>query len=125
MITIFGKTFSIGSFMKGFNQSPFWDNPSGRGTSEIVKIDSSHIWYKRGKTTMRISIKLINDICAYILNNMPKGRKIYTKDIVLIKENVAPGYRGWHDCDATFIMMLLRYVLKKKIDGKRPCYVII
>ena len=124
MIIIFRKTISIGLLISDFNRHPYWNNPGERGTSEIVKANTSHIWYKRGKTTMRISIDLINKIFDYIDKNIAKGTKIYTKDIVEIKNKVAPYYTGCHNCDATFIMMLLRYVLGLSIFGAKPVYII-
>ena len=124
MLTIFSETISIASFMVGFNQSPYWDNPSKKGTSEIVKINDAYIWYKRGKTCMRISIDLINKIYDYIIKNNLIGKKIFTKDLVDIKNNVSPKYTGWHNCDSTFIMMLARYVLGLPVSNKRPYFII-
>ena len=37
--------------------------------------------------------------------------------IIGIKNKVAPNYKGWHDCDASFIMMLLRCILGLPIYG--------
>ena len=125
MITLFGKTISKTGLINGFNASPYCVNPSGKGTSEIVKVSDTHIWYKRGKTTMRISIELINNIFDHIDKNILIGTKIYGKDIVNIKNKVAPNYKGWHNCDASFIMMLLRYILNKPIYDKKPVYIII
>ena len=124
MITIFGKSISMGSLVNEFNRPPYCINPSGRGTSEIVNINNTHIWYKRGKTTMRISIDLINIIFDYIKKHIVKGTKIYGKDIVNIKNKVAPNYKGWNDCDASFIMMLLRCILGLPIYGIKPLYII-
>lgn len=124
MIIIAGKSCTLGGFSSGFNQPPYWNNPKS-GTSEIVKITKDYIWYKRGKSVMRISIDLINKIYEYIINSGLLGKKLFTKDIVKIKDTVAPDYKGWNDCDATFVMMLLRYVLGAKMGGKSPYWIII
>ena len=72
---------------------------------------------------MKISIDLINKIYKYIITHIESG-KIYVKDIKNIRDIVYPNYKGWHDCDATFIMMIFRYVLEKVICGGRPCCII-
>ena len=124
MITIFGKPCSKKTFMDEFNKSPYWDNSGGRGTSEIVKISDAHIWYKRGNSNMRISIELVNKIYQYIVEHNLLCKKLVTNDIVDIKNKVDTNYKGWNDCDATFIMMLLRFVLGVFIHCGKPCYII-
>ena len=120
MIIIYGKVLKV----SGFNTTPNCNNLSGRGTSIITKYSSDYIWYRRGKSTMRISIKLIEKIIDYILVNC-KGKSLSTKDIKNIKDIVCPGYKGWHDCDATFIMMILRNLFGAKIVDKRPICVVL
>lgn len=113
----------IVNFIKNFNQVPNCCNPRN-GTSIILAIKNGSISYKRGKTGMKISVNLINQIFDYIMLNGLVGKRIYTKDIVDIKNTVCPTYKGWHNCDGTFIMMIFRFVLGKVIYGKRPCYII-
>lgn len=120
MIIICGKALKV----LDFNTTPNCNNLGGRGTCIITKYSSDYIWYRRGKSTMRISIELIEKIIDYILVNC-KGKSISTKHIKNIKDIVYPGYKGWHDCDATFIMMILRNLFCAKIVGKRPIHVIL
>ena len=115
-IVIAGKTMTTAELIKGFNSSTWWDNPGG-GTSEILGVEDGYIIYRRGNTKMRVSIDLINKIYDYIITNTP----ISTKEIVDIKNRVEPNYKGWHGCDATFIMMIFRYLGLGDIKGKRPC----
>lgn len=123
MITICDKTYKITDFIKDFNQSPNYCNPRN-GTSVILEITNGYISYKRGNTKMAISVDLINKIFNYIIINGLVGKRLYTKDIVNIRNKVYPTYIGWHDCDGTFIMMIFRFVLGKTIHDKSPCYII-
>ena len=124
MITICKKTYKIANFKNVFNKSPNYDNPRN-GVSVILTVENGYITYKRKNTEMTISIDLINKIYDYILKNNLTGQRLYTKDIVDIKNKVYPNYKGWHNCDATFIMMIFRFVLRISIYDKRPCYIII
>lgn len=124
MFIICNKPFKIVDFIKDFNQSPNYCNPRN-GTSVILEIKNGYISYRRKNTKMSISTKLINAIFSYIISNDLIGKKIYTKDIIDIRNKVCPTYTGWHDCDGTFIMMIFRFVLGASVCDKRPCYVII
>ena len=124
IIILLGITFLQSNLVSGFNISKYYNNPGGRGTGQIVKLNSGYIWYKRGKSTLRISVILINQIVDYIDKNIPKGTKVYVKDIINIKNTVNPNYKGWHNCDATFIMMLLKYIRGNNIYGKKPVFII-
>lgn len=120
MIKVCNKTYNELEFINEFNKSPNFDNPRN-GTSTILVIQNGHILYLRKKTKIKIRIDLINDIYNYLKEHCI-GKKIFTKDIVEIKKEISPEFKDWHDCNATFIMMIFRFVLGKEIYNKSPCY---
>ena len=121
---IVGTSCNPTIFISSFNKSPYWDNPGG-GNSEIVSITNTTIFYKRKSSKMGIPIDLINKIYNHIVSDNLIGKKISVKDLKMIIDIVCPNYKGWNNCDGTFIMMIFRYFVNAKIVGKRPCCVIL
>ncbi len=88
-------------------------NPGG-GTSIIKSLTNRAISYKRLSSTINVSFRVLFD--AY--NNF-KGKKVLTNDLKSYKPSIYDSKKGGHDCNCTFLFMVLcRLPLVVEIEGR-------
>jgi hypothetical protein len=115
-----GKTIYVGKV---------FDNPSGKGTSIIKKIDNAEIVYIRGNQRNRIKITF------EILYNVYKkflGKQCSSNDLRRYAPNVfdSKARPAGHSCNCTFLFLIFKALsIVDKIDGDgvagHPFYVYI
>lgn len=79
-----------------------FDNPGG-GTSEIVSVTKTGIYFKRRNSKILLKFKDMEN--AY---NTLRGRKITTRDLKELNEKCFDSSKGGHSCNCTFLFSILK-----------------
>jgi hypothetical protein len=112
------KTISVG---KAF------DNPSGRGVSTILKIDSAKIVYMRGEHPIAIAFETLYKVYKKFLGKQCSSRDLRSYAPEAFDSKARP---AGHSCNCTFLFLVFKALsIVDKINGKgvagHPFYVYI
>lgn len=83
-----------------------FENPGG-GTSEILKVTETVITYRRGKSTISVSIEnLFNAYASF------QGQKVSSSALKVFAPSVfdSKGRPAGHSCNATFLFLILQHI---------------
>lgn len=91
-----------------------FDNPGG-GTSEVVSMTGTGIYFKRRNSKMLLKFDDIKN--AY---NTFRGIKITTKDLKELNAKCFDSSKGGHSCNCTFLFSILKEcaLIKGDISGE-------
>jgi len=92
-----------------------FDNPSGRGTTEIICVDSDKIKYRKRNTDITIRVDILYD--AY---KEYYGQKCSSNDLKVYRASVfnSKARPAGHNCNCTLLFLLLREIGSvNKIEG--------